>query len=130
MEVVKRIKVKARASVKRIVLPEGDEPRTVEAARIVAEEGVAEPILLTPEMIARAENKSLFDAYVAKLYELRKAKGLTEEAAAKLVADPMYPRVRRRPLDGRHAASGVANHQDRAGDETRLLRFFAGGSVC
>ena len=90
MEVVKRIKAKARAAVKRIVLPEGDEPRTVEAARIVAEEGVAEPILLTPEIIARAENKSRFDAYVAKLYELRKAKGLTEEAAAKLVADPMY----------------------------------------
>ena len=90
MEVVKRIKAKARASVKRIVLPEGDEPRTVEAARIVAEEGVAEPILLTSEIIARAENKSRFDAYAAKLYELRKAKGLTEEAAAKLVADPMY----------------------------------------
>ena len=90
MEVVKRIKAKARASVKRIVLPEGDEPRTVEAAKIVAEEGVAEPILLTPEIIARAENKSRFEAYVAKLYELRKAKGLTEEAAAKLVADPMY----------------------------------------
>ena len=90
MEVVKRIKEKARASVKRVVLPEGDEPRTVEAARIVAEEGVAEPILLTPELIARAENKSRFDAYVAALYELRKAKGLTEEAAAKLVADPMY----------------------------------------
>ena len=85
MEVVKRIKAKARASMKRIVLPEGDEPRTVEAARIVAEEGVAEPILLTPEIIARAENKSRFE-----LYELRKAKGLTEEAAAKLVADPMY----------------------------------------
>ena len=51
---------------------------------------MAEPILLTPEIIARAENKSRFDAYVAKLYELRKAKGLTEEAAAKLVADPMY----------------------------------------
>ena len=90
MEVVKRIKAKARASVKRIVLPEGDEPRTVEAARIVAEEGVAEPILLTSEIIARAENKPRFDAYAAKLYELRKAKGLTEEAAAKLVADPMY----------------------------------------
>ena len=90
MEVVKRIKAAARAAVKRIVLPEGDEPRTVEAAKIVTEEGVAEPVLLTPEIIASAENKSRFDAYAAALYELRKAKGLTEEAAAKLVADPMY----------------------------------------
>ena len=29
-------------------------------------------------------------AYAEKLYELRKAKGMTEEQAAKLVADPMY----------------------------------------
>ena len=90
MEVVKKIKAKARASVKRIVLPEGDEPRTVEAARIVAEDGVAEPVLLTPEVIAREENKSRFDTYAAALYELRKAKGLTEEAAVRLVSDPMY----------------------------------------
>ncbi len=90
MEVIERIKAKARASVKRIVLPEGDEPRTVEAARIVAEEGVAEPVLLTPGLIARAENKSRLDAYAAALYELRKAKGLTMEASARLVSDPMY----------------------------------------
>ena len=90
MEVVKRIKAAARAAVKRIVLPEGDEPRTVEAAKIVAEEGVAEPVLLTPEIVASAENRSRFDAYAAALYELRKAKGLTEEAAVQLVADPMY----------------------------------------
>ena len=90
MEVMKRIKAKASTAVKRIVLPEGTEPRTLEAARIVAEEGVAEPILLTPEVIASAENKSRFDAYSAALYELRKAKGLTEEAAVRLVSDPMY----------------------------------------
>ena len=90
MKIVERIKAKARTLAKRIVLPEGDEPRTVEAARIVAEEGVAEPILLTPGAVASAENKSRFDAYVSALYELRKAKGLTREAAARLLADPMY----------------------------------------
>ena len=135
MEVVKRIKAKARASVKRIVLPEGDEPRTVEAARIVAAEGVAEPVLLTPDIIARAENKSRFDSYAAALYELRKAKGLTEEKAAQLVSDPMYygmMMVKQGDADGLvsgDASSGVADHQDRAGDETRLLRFPAGESV-
>ena len=90
MEVVKRIKEKARASVKRIVLPEGDEPRTIAAAKIVAEEGVAEPILLTPGFIASEENRSRLAAYAAALYELRKAKGLSEEEASRLAADPMY----------------------------------------
>ena len=90
MKIMEKIKAKARASVKRIVLPEGDEARTVKAAEIIASEGVAEPILLTPDFIAAAENKARLETYAADLYELRKAKGLSEEAAAKLAADPMY----------------------------------------
>ena len=90
MNLVEKIKEKARKSVKRIVLPEGDEPRTVAAAKIIRDEGIAEPILLTKEQIESPSNKAKLDAYAAALYELRKAKGLTEEAAAKLAADPMY----------------------------------------
>ena len=90
MNLVERIKGKARADVKRIVLPEGDEPRTVKAARIIREEGLAEPVLLTAEEIAAPGNAARRAAYAAALFELRKAKGLSEEGAAKLVADPMY----------------------------------------
>ncbi len=88
MNLVEKIKEKARESVKRIVLPEGDEPRTVAAAKIVKDDWIAEPILLTPETIAADAPRR--ERYAAALYELRKAKGLTEEAAAKLAADPMY----------------------------------------
>ena len=88
MNLVERIKVKARSSVKRIVLPEGDEPRTVAAAKIIREEGIAEPILVTPESIAADAPR--LAKYAAALYELRKAKGLAEDAAARLAADPMY----------------------------------------
>ena len=88
MSLVEKIKAMARANVKRIVLPEGDEPRTVAAAKIVKEEGLAEPILLTPESVAA--DSARLARYAAALFELRKAKGLTEEGAAKLVADPMY----------------------------------------
>ena len=90
MELVDKIKAKARESVKRIVLPEGDEPRTVAAAKIIRDEGVAEPILLTKDLIETPSNKPKLDSYAAALFELRKAKGLTEEAAAKLATDPMY----------------------------------------
>jgi len=88
MSLVEKIKAKARASVKRIVLPEGDEPRTVAAAKIVKEEGLAEPILLTRESVVA--DSARLGRYAAALYELRKAKGVTEEKAAELVADPMY----------------------------------------
>ncbi|MBR2838808.1 MAG: phosphate acetyltransferase [Kiritimatiellae bacterium] len=88
MNLVERIKAKARADVMRIVLPEGDEPRTVAAAKIVKEEGLAEPILLTRESVAA--DPARLARYATALFELRKAKGLTEEKAAELAADPMY----------------------------------------
>ena len=90
MNLVERIKAKAKSNARRIVLPEGDEPRTVEAARIASEEGLAEPVLLTEEAIAAPSNAERLASYAAALYELRKAKGLTEEKAAELAADPMY----------------------------------------
>jgi phosphate acetyltransferase len=74
----------------RIVLPEGEEPRTIEAAGIVAAQGIAEPILITEESVASAENAQRREAYAAALYELRKSKGLTEDGAMRLMLDPMY----------------------------------------
>ncbi|MGN0847469.1 MAG: phosphate acetyltransferase [Kiritimatiellia bacterium] len=85
MSLIERIRAKARANRKTIVLPEGDEPRTVAAVEILRREGLAEPIL-----IDRAFARTKAAEYAAALYELRKAKGLTEEKAAALVADPMY----------------------------------------
>lgn len=80
-----RIREKARGKCRKIVLPEGDEARTIEAARIVREEGIAEPVLLTADSV-----KARHDEYAELLFELRKAKGLTREAADKLAFDPMY----------------------------------------
>ena len=46
MSMIERVWEKARGNVKRIVLPEGDEPRTVQAAARIRDEGLARPILL------------------------------------------------------------------------------------
>ena len=85
MSLVDKIRAKARQRRTTIVLPEGDEPRTVAAAEIVRREGLAEPVLLTPDIM-----KEKAEAYAEALYELRKAKRLSREGAAKLVGDPMY----------------------------------------
>ena len=107
MRLVERIKAAARADIKRIVLPEGDEPRTVQAAAILRREGLAEPVLLGDnekiravarekgadiagiELIDPAESTKT-PAYAEALYELRRAKGLTREQAEALALDPMY----------------------------------------
>ena len=88
MKLVERLKEKARRAQRRIVLPEGDEARTVKAAEIVRGEGIADPVLLTASSVA--EDKAKLESYADALYELRKAKGLSREKALELVSDPMY----------------------------------------
>jgi phosphate acetyltransferase len=107
MSFIDTVKAKARKAPKRIVLPEGDEKRTVKAAAIIRDEGVAIPILLGAadaiQATAAATGTDLSGietvdpatsgkaaAYAEALYELRKAKGVTPVDAARLVADPMY----------------------------------------
>ncbi|CCP03808.1 phosphate acetyltransferase [Erwinia amylovora Ea644] len=93
----------ARAAGKRIVLPEGDEPRTVKAAAICAERGIATCVLLgNPEEIQRVaasqgvelgagieivDPASARENYVARLVELRKNKGMTEVVAQEQLED-------------------------------------------
>ncbi|REF27705.1 phosphotransacetylase [Xenorhabdus cabanillasii] len=93
----------ARQAGKRIVLPEGDEPRTVKAASICAERGIAECILLgDPEEIRRVaaaqgielgagieiiNPASARERYVPRLVELRKNKGMTEVVAREQLED-------------------------------------------
>ena len=105
MAIIDKIKAKAQSDVKHIVLPEGDEPRTVAAAVKIQEQGLARLTLLgNPDKIkevaagASLEGIAIIDPatsdkcaeYAATLYELRKAKGMTEEKAAATVKDPMY----------------------------------------
>ncbi|HET7583527.1 MAG TPA: NADP-dependent malic enzyme [Gemmatimonadaceae bacterium] len=92
---------------RRIVLPEGTEPKVVRAARILADEGIAIPILLgrreDVEATARAIDVSLDDvtiedpsatpsrgAYARYLWERRQRKGLTLAEAEQRLLNPNY----------------------------------------
>ena len=105
MAIIDKIKAKAKSDVKHIVLPEGEETRNAQAAALVVKEGLATLTLLgNPDKVREAaagaslEGVEIIDPatsdkcaeYAALLYELRKAKGMTEEKAAELVKDPMY----------------------------------------
>lgn len=107
MSMIEMIKAKAKANVKRIVLPEGDEPRTVSAAVKIKAEGLAVPVLIGSfESVSSQAKQQGVDItgieiidpltspdkerYTNELYEIRKAKGVTMEDAAKLTSDPMY----------------------------------------
>ncbi|OSN06250.1 phosphate acetyltransferase [Lonsdalea britannica] len=93
----------ARKAGKRIVLPEGDEPRTIKAAAICAERGIAHCVLLgNPEEIQRVaavqgvelgqgieivDPVAVRERYVPRLVELRKNKGMTEVVAREQLED-------------------------------------------
>ena len=94
---------KARAARKRIVLPEGVEPRTVKAAAICSRRGIARCVLLGDPAEVRAVARrqdielphnleilnpvELRPKYVNRLFELRKNKGLSMGMAASQLED-------------------------------------------
>ena len=108
MQFIDSIKEKARMAGKTIVLPEGTEERTLKAADIILQEGLAKLILLGP----KAEIEKMADSFGLKninratiidpetwerrgffaemLTEIRKSKGITYDEAYQLVANPLY----------------------------------------
>ena len=94
---------KARAAQKRIVLPEGEEPRTVRAAVICTEKNIARCVLLgkreniekvaasqgitLPEGLEIMDPDVVRERYVAPMVELRKSKGLTPQQAQAQLED-------------------------------------------
>lgn len=93
----------ARKAAKKIVLPEGDEPRTIKAAALCHEKGIAKCILLGKKesilAIADAQDvvlpagleiidpDAVRSRYVSRYAELRKSKGITEQQAEDQLGD-------------------------------------------
>jgi phosphate acetyltransferase len=103
MSFLDTVHARAKAHPRRIVLPEGADERTLVAAARLARDGLAHPTVLGgPEIGAElqrlgARGVALVNpaddprraAFAARLYERRKAKGLTEDEAFRKSADPL-----------------------------------------
>ena len=97
---------RARKNPKTIVLPEGSDDRVRQAAAGIVAKGVARIILLTeddPRSAAKRAGADIsgvqivvpdehphLEEYAARLYELRKQKGLTLDQARELIRNPLY----------------------------------------
>ncbi len=108
MDLINLVKENAKKHVKRIVLPEGTEERTIKAADIVIAEGLAKITLIgnREKIFQLAKDFNLKniekativdpikhekkDKYVDLMVELRKSKGLTKEEAVKFIENPLY----------------------------------------
>jgi len=107
MNFIDQMKDRARKDIKKIVLPEAKDLRTLKATQIALKENYAKIVLIGNEEylkeIAKENNLDISNAeiidplksekskiYAEKLYELRKEKGMTLEKAEELVKDEVY----------------------------------------
>ncbi len=107
MEILQRIRSRAATSLQHIVLPEGEDDRTIIAAARITEQRIARVTLLGNEEKIRARadavgvsltNVPIVDhrqssdlgRYTEEYYELRRAKGVTRSEARRQLEDPLY----------------------------------------
>ena len=107
MDILDRIRQRAASRPQHIVLPEGNDPRTVVAAVEATNQRIARITVLGDDETIRtiAKDKGLdlggiaiidhkrapdFDKMVSLIHDLRKAKGLMPDEARTLVSDPLY----------------------------------------
>lgn len=107
MSILQRIRERAAADPQHIVLPEGEDPRTVVAAAACARDHIARVTVLGDEEKIRAAARTAsadlsnvtvidhrrakdFERMTAFYYELRRAKGMMPDEARSTVHDPLY----------------------------------------
>jgi phosphate acetyltransferase len=105
--ILEKIRAKAASNLQHIVLPEGEDARTAQAAEMCARDRIAKVTLLGNEEkirdAARVSNSNLngveildhrksseFGNTATFYHELRRAKGVTLEEAEQTVKDPLY----------------------------------------
>lgn len=135
MDILEHIRQRAASRPQHIVLPEGNDPRTVVAAGICARNRLARITVLGDESTIRqsAQQQGVdlsgvdvldhrrsadFEKMVSILHELRRAKGLMADEARTLINDPLYYgnlMVRLGKADGSVAgATNTTSHTVRA----------------
>ncbi|QKF61211.1 phosphate acetyltransferase [Campylobacter curvus] len=98
---------RARSARSSVVLPESDDERVLHAAEILLAQGAVDIVLLGNEAaikqkqselglnlskarIIDPQNNDYTQAFAAKIYELRKAKGVSEKDAERMARDKVY----------------------------------------
>jgi phosphate acetyltransferase len=88
--IIEKIHSQAKNNLKKIVLPEGNDPNIVEAVKIIRDQKIADIIVLGKNADINPQNSPLLEQFSQTLFNLRKDKGLTLDQAQELVKNPLY----------------------------------------
>jgi len=86
MDTITKVRQRAKANLKTIVLPEYNEKRTLEALKIIEKEGIAKALLLAPDRINPQDKARCIEEF----YAMHKAKDFDIEAVREMFNDPIY----------------------------------------
>ncbi|MFH2204644.1 MAG: phosphate acetyltransferase [Elusimicrobiota bacterium] len=134
MDIIQHLRDSARKNPKRIVLPEGEEIRTIRAASALTLEGMAEAFLLgKADRIRQTAEKDSIDIsktqiidpdqdprreeYIETFFEKRKHKGIEKDEVARLMSDPIH--FGTMMLDADHVDGFLAGAIHATGDTIR-----------
>ena len=107
MQVLDRIRARAASSPKHIVLPEGEDERTIRAASLCMQASLAKVTLIGAEDVIRQKAAKVgavltgvsiidhrrspdIELYASRYHESRRAKGVTMDEARQQMDDPLY----------------------------------------
>lgn len=105
MGFLEKISERAKEDIKTIVLPESSDIRTLKAAAMIQEQGLAKIILIGDKKAIEAKKGNLdiskatiinpvdseyYNEFSESFYEMRKAKGVTQEKARQIMLDELY----------------------------------------
>jgi phosphate acetyltransferase len=149
MDLLQQIRAYSTLVQKCIVLPEGEEERTLQAANTILFDKLARLILLGNPSVMMEKSEKLGlnyiqqatildpnnnpkeDFYAEMLWEIRKNKGMSLEQAKQLVKDPLY--LATLLIKNREADGEVAGAQNATGDVLRpafqIIKTLPGVSV-
>jgi len=107
MPLIQKLTEKLTRHPKRIVFPEGSDPRIIQAARLFASRKLGVPILVGDRALIKSNARRLgisldhirliepkrseeFESFVERFHGLRRFRGLSEKECHEYVADPNY----------------------------------------
>ncbi|MFP4459002.1 MAG: phosphate acetyltransferase [Candidatus Zixiibacteriota bacterium] len=141
MKLIEDIQNRAKKLGRTVVLPEGDDPRTLHAAQKIIEKGIGKAIVLGKvdeiKKLAEKEGANIdevelidpsksdkLDEFANEYYELRKHKGMTEDKAKEEIQDVLFFAAMLLRKDMAHAA--VAGAKNTTGNVLRAALRIVG----
>ena len=85
-KIVARLRENAKKDPKKIIFPEAQDSRVVEAVEYIKKEKIAHPLLLTPDNLEPEKQEEFANIF----YERKQVKGVTLEEARETMENPLY----------------------------------------